>query len=160
MSSEPSAHSNDLLTVREVVARTGVAPSALRFYEAQGLITAERNRGNQRLFRRHMLRRISLILAARRLGIPLADVAEIFTTLPADEPPSHRDWVRVSRVWKRQLEDRRLYLMNLERQLTACIGCGCLSMKLCDLLNPDDRLRTHGQGPVRLHESSHHNDPA
>jgi MerR family redox-sensitive transcriptional activator SoxR len=68
-----------------------------------------------------MLRRISLSLAARRLGIPLADVAEIFTTLPADEPPSHRDWVRVSRVWKRQLEDRRRYIMNLERQLTACI---------------------------------------
>jgi MerR family transcriptional regulator, redox-sensitive transcriptional activator SoxR len=159
VSSEPFAHPNDLLTVGEVVARTGVAPSALRFYEAQGLITAERNRGNQRLYRRHMLRRIALILAARRLGIPLADVAQIFTTLPADQPPSHRDWVRVSRMWKRQLEDRRRYLMNLERQLTACIGCGCLSMKLCGLLNPDDRLATRGQGPVRLHESSQRNGP-
>jgi MerR family redox-sensitive transcriptional activator SoxR len=160
VSSEPFAHPNDLLAIGEVVARTGVAPSALRFYEAQGLITAERSRGNQRLYRRHMLRRISLLLAARRLGIPLADIAEIFTTLPADEAPSHRDWVRVSRVWKRRLEDRRRYLMNLEQQLTACIGCGCLSMKLCDLLNPDDRLRTRGQGPVRLNEAGDPNDPA
>ncbi|GAA1499796.1 redox-sensitive transcriptional activator SoxR [Dactylosporangium maewongense] len=147
-----SAQPKDLLTVGEVTARTGVAASALRFYEAEGLITAERNRGNQRLYRRHMLRRISLILAARRLGIPLADVAQIFTTLPADEAPSHRDWVRVSRVWKRELEDRRRYIVNLERQLTACIGCGCLSMRSCDLLNPDDRLGTRGQGPVRLDE--------
>lgn len=147
---EPIAHPKDLLTVGEVAARTGVAPSALRFYEAEGLITAERSGGNQRLYRRHMLRRISLILAARRLGIPLADVADIFTTLPADEAPSHRDWMRVSRVWKRELEDRRRYIMNLERQLTACIGCGCLSMRSCDLLNPDDRLGTRGQGPVRL----------
>ncbi|MET7393815.1 redox-sensitive transcriptional activator SoxR [Dactylosporangium sp. NPDC005572] len=160
MSSEPIAHPKDLLTVGEVTARTGVAPSALRFYEAEGLITAERSRGNQRLYRRHMLRRISLILAARRLGIPLVDVAEIFTTLPADEAPSHRDWVRVSRLWKRQLEDRRRYIMNLERQLTACIGCGCLSMRSCDLLNPDDRLRTRGVGPVRLDESSGRDDPA
>ncbi|MEU7866875.1 redox-sensitive transcriptional activator SoxR [Dactylosporangium sp. NPDC049140] len=150
MSPEPQ----DLLTVREVTARTGVAPSALRFYEAEGLITAERNGGNQRLYRRHMLRRISLILAARRLGIPLAGVAEIFTTLPADEPPSHRDWVRVSRIWKQELENRRRYIMNLERQLIACIGCGCLSMRSCDLLNPDDRLRTRGQGPVRLQDSA------
>jgi MerR family redox-sensitive transcriptional activator SoxR len=141
---------SDLLTVGEVVARTGVAASALRFYEAEGLITAERNRGNQRLYRRHMLRRISLILAARRLGIPLADVATIFATLPAGEPPSHRDWVRVSRAWKQELEDRRRYLMSLERQLIACIGCGCLSMRSCDLLNPDDQLRTRGVGPVRL----------
>jgi MerR family redox-sensitive transcriptional activator SoxR len=152
VSPEPIAHPKDLLTVREVTARTGVAPSALRFYEAEGLIAAERNRGNQRLYRRHMLRRISLILAARRLGIPLAAVAEIFTTLPADEPPSHRDWVRVSRIWKQELEDRRRYIMNLERQLIACIGCGCLSMRSCDLLNPEDRLGTRGQGPVRLHD--------
>jgi MerR family redox-sensitive transcriptional activator SoxR len=150
VSSEPVAQLKELLTVGEVTARTGVAASALRFYEAEGLITAERNRGNQRLYRRHMLRRISLILAARRLGIPLADVAQIFTTLPADEAPSHHDWVRVSRVWKRELEERRRYIVNLERQLTACIGCGCLSMKLCDLLNPDDRLGMRGQGPVRL----------
>ncbi|MER7278603.1 redox-sensitive transcriptional activator SoxR [Dactylosporangium sp. NPDC000244] len=160
MSTEPIAHPNDLLTVGEVATRTGVAPSALRFYEAEGLITAERTRGNQRLYRRHMLRRIAIILAARRLGISLADVAEIFTTLPADEAPSHREWVRVSRLWKRELEDRRRYIMNLERQLTACIGCGCLSMRLCDLLNPDDRLRARGPGPVRLHEPSGRDDPA
>ncbi|MDI1460756.1 redox-sensitive transcriptional activator SoxR [Catellatospora sp. KI3] len=159
MSSPPLSHPDDLLTVQQVVARTGVMPSALRFYEARGLITAERNSGNQRLYRRYMLRRISLVLAARRLGIPLADVADIFTTLPVDQPPSHQDWVRVSRVWKRQLAERRRFLTNLERQLTACIGCGCLSMKLCDLLNPDDGLRTRGQGPVRLHDEGERNDP-
>ncbi|MEV0134448.1 redox-sensitive transcriptional activator SoxR [Dactylosporangium sp. NPDC050688] len=152
MAPEPSAHLKDLLTVGEVTARTGVSASALRFYEAEGLISAERNSSNQRLYRRHMLRRISLVLAARRLGIPLAEVAVVFTTLPADGPPSHRDWVRLSRVWKSELEERRLYIMNLERQLTACIGCGCLSMRSCDLLNPDDRLGTRGTGPVRLSE--------
>lgn len=153
MAPEPSTQLKDLLTVGEVTARTGVSASALRFYEAEGLISAERNSNNQRLYRRHMLRRISLILAARRLGIPLAEVAVVFTTLPANSPPSHRDWVRVSRVWKSELEERRRYIMNLERQLTACIGCGCLSMRSCDLLNPDDRLGTRGPGPVRLSES-------
>ncbi len=152
MAPEPSTPLKDLLTVGEVTARTGVSASALRFYEAEGLISAERNSSNQRLYRRHMLRRISLILAARRLGIPLAEVAVVFTTLPTDGPPSHRDWVRLSRVWKSELEERRLYIMNLERQLTACIGCGCLSMRSCDLLNPDDRLGIRGTGPVRLSE--------
>jgi MerR family redox-sensitive transcriptional activator SoxR len=137
----------------EVIARTGVAASALRFYESQGLIAAERGSRQQRLYRRHMLRRISLILVAKRLGIPLADVAVVFATLPADHPPTHADWQRVSRAWKRELEHRRLYLEALEHELLGCIGCGCLSMKACGLLNPDDDLAVRGPGPVRLDQA-------
>jgi MerR family transcriptional regulator, redox-sensitive transcriptional activator SoxR len=141
---------HDLLTVGEVTARTGVAPSALHFYEGKGLIAAERSGGNQRLYRRHMLRRISLILVAKRLGIPLGDVARVFATLPADEVPTHEDWQRLSRVWKRELEERRRYIERLEHDLVGCIGCGCLSMRACGLLNPGDGLGELGSGPVRL----------
>ncbi|MEH1168519.1 redox-sensitive transcriptional activator SoxR [Micromonospora sp. CPCC 205539] len=148
------ASPDDLLTLGEVIARTGVAASALRFYESKGLIFAERNEGNQRLYRRHMLRRISLILVAKRLGIHLADVAGIFVTLPTDRAPSHEDWERVSRSWKQDLEHRRRYVENLEHQLIGCIGCGCLSMRACGLLNPDDDLGKRGPGPVRLDEAS------
>ncbi|GAA2466456.1 redox-sensitive transcriptional activator SoxR [Winogradskya humida] len=144
----------DRLTVGEVMHRTGVSASALRFYESKGLITAERNGGNQRLYRRHMLRRISLILVAKRLGIHLTSVAEIFATLPADSAPTQEEWQRVSRAWKGELEGRRRYIENLEHQLTSCIGCGCLSMRSCALMNPEDGLARRGQGPVRLEEAS------
>ncbi|MCF6468435.1 redox-sensitive transcriptional activator SoxR [Nonomuraea sp. MG754425] len=140
----------DHLTIGEIVRRTGVPASALHFYERKGLIFSERDSGNQRVFSRHMLRRISLIIVAKRLHIPLSDVAEVFATLPADHAPTHADWQRVSRVWKRRLEERRRAIETLEHELTGCIGCGCLSMKACLLLNPDDALRDHGPGPVRL----------
>lgn len=97
-----------------------------------------------------MLRRISLILVAKRLGIPLADVATVFDHLPHDRAPTHRDWQRVSRGWRVQLQRRRRQLESLEHELTGCIGCGCLSMKACLLLNPDDTLGTQGPGPVRI----------
>ncbi|MEV0679264.1 redox-sensitive transcriptional activator SoxR [Actinosynnema sp. NPDC050436] len=145
-------HPNDHLTIAEVSRRTGVSASALHFYERKGLILAARDTGNRRLFSRHMLRRISLIIVAKRLGIPLADVAEVFARLPTDQAPTHDDWQRVSRTWKRQLEERRRVLENLEHELTGCIGCGCLSMKACLLLNPDDALRDEGPGPVRLRD--------
>lgn len=148
------ASPEDRLTLGEVVARTGVSPSALYFYEREGLIFTERSAGNQRLYRRYMLRRVSLILVAKRLGIRLADVAAIFATLPSDRAPSHPDWERVSRSWKRELEGRRRYIENLEHQLVGCIGCGCLSMRACGLLNPGDGLGRLGQGPVRLDEAS------
>jgi MerR family transcriptional regulator, redox-sensitive transcriptional activator SoxR len=140
----------DHLTVGEVIRRTGVSASALHFYERKGLIFSERNSSNQRLYPRHMLRRISLIIVAKRLGIPLSDVAAVFTTLPGDRAPAHEDWQRVSLVWKRQLEERRRAIESLEHELTGCIGCGCLSMKACLLLNPDDTLSPQGPGPVRL----------
>ncbi|WP_414942852.1 redox-sensitive transcriptional activator SoxR [Amycolatopsis sp. cmx-11-51] len=148
------ASPEDHLTIGEVIHRTGVPASALHFYERKGLIFSERTGNNQRIFSRHMLRRISLILVAKRLRIPLTDVAEVFVGLPADRAPTHQDWQRVSRRWKRQLEERRRALESLEHELTGCIGCGCLSMKACLLLNPDDALQGRGPGPVRLQQPS------
>ncbi|MEF3405068.1 redox-sensitive transcriptional activator SoxR [Agromyces sp. CCNWLW203] len=143
---------DELLTVGEMSRRTGVAPSALRFYEDLGLIASHRTGGNQRRYPRHMLRRVSLISVAKRLGIPLSDVQTAFENVPLDTTPSHEDWQAASRRWKRQLELRRLGIERLERELTGCIGCGCLSMKACRLLNPDDELGEQGSGPQRLPE--------
>ncbi|GIG68467.1 redox-sensitive transcriptional activator SoxR [Phytomonospora endophytica] len=144
---------DDHLTIREVVRRSGVPASALHFYERKGLVSSERGPGNQRVYSRHMLRRISLIIVAKRLGIPLADVAEVFAPLPADRAPTQDEWRTLSRDWKLRLEERRHAIERLERELTGCIGCGCLSMKACLLLNPDDALGDQGPGPVRLQES-------
>ncbi|MDA4893730.1 MULTISPECIES: redox-sensitive transcriptional activator SoxR [Microbacterium] len=140
----------ELLTIGEMSARTGVAVSALRYYEDLGLIASVRTAGNQRRFARHMLRRVSLIAVAKNLGIPLTDVQEAFAAVPLDRTPSHEDWQRASRAWKRQLEERRRRLERLEHELTGCIGCGCLSMKACALLNPGDALAALGAGPRRL----------
>ena len=141
---------DELLSVGEMSRRTGIAASALRFYEELGLIASLRTGGNQRRYPRHMLRRVSLISVAKRLGIPLTDVQAVFETVPLDTTPSHADWQRASRRWKKQLEERRLGIERLERELTGCIGCGCLSMKACGLLNPDDALGDDGVGPRRL----------
>lgn len=138
------------LAIGEVIRRTGVSASALHFYERKGLIVSSRDGCNQRLYARHMLRRISLIIVAKRLGVPLSDLAAVFTGLPQDHAPTHEDWQRMSRAWKRELEARRRILADLEHELTGCIGCGCLSMKACALLNPDDALQKEGPGPVRL----------
>ncbi|WP_268768113.1 MULTISPECIES: redox-sensitive transcriptional activator SoxR [unclassified Microbacterium] len=140
------------LTIGEMSRRTGVAPSALHFYESLGLIASTRTAGNQRRYARHMLRRVSLVTVAKRLGIPLSDVQEAFADVPLTQTPSHDDWQRASRRWKRELEKRREGIERLERELTGCIGCGCLSMKACGLLNPDDELGTHGAGPQRLQD--------
>jgi MerR family redox-sensitive transcriptional activator SoxR len=143
----------DHLAIGEIVRRTGVPASALHFYERRGLIRAERSSSGERRYQRHMLRRVSLIIVAKRLGIPLADVAEVFAALPDDHAPTHEDWQRVSRAWKRRLEERRRAIERLEQELTGCIGCGCLSMKACLLLNPDDALGERGPGPVRLQQA-------
>ena len=141
---------DELLSVGEMSRRTGIAASALRFYEELGLIASLRTGGNQRRYPRHMLRRVSLISVAKRLGIPLTDVQAVFETVPLDTTPSHADWQRASRRWKKQLEERRLGIERLERELTGCIGCGCLSMKACGLLTPDDALGDEGAGARRL----------
>ncbi|MBF4551421.1 redox-sensitive transcriptional activator SoxR [Pseudoclavibacter sp. RFBJ3] len=133
-----------------MVRRTGVAASALRFYEELELIAAVRTAGNQRRYARHMIRRVSLISVAKRLGIPLSDVQDAFADLPSDATPSQEDWQRASRRWKRTLEERRRGIERLEHELMGCIGCGCLSMKACGLLNPDDALAGGGAGPRRL----------
>jgi MerR family redox-sensitive transcriptional activator SoxR len=139
-----------LLTIGEVSRRTGVAVSALHYYERLGLITSTRTSGNQRRYRRHMLRRITLITVGKRLGVPLSDVQASLRTVPLDSTPSHADWQRASREWKKGLEERRRAIEQLEHELTGCIGCGCLSMKACWLLNPEDALGDEGAGARRL----------
>ncbi|MEZ0050478.1 MerR family redox-sensitive transcriptional activator SoxR [Mycobacterium sp. MAA66] len=140
----------DMLTVGEVAHRAGIAPSAVRFYEEHGLISSVRTAGNQRRYARHVLRRLSIVLAARRFGIPLAEVATTFETLPSDHMPSKRDWIRISRIWHAQLAARRREIERLEEELTGCIGCGCLSLKTCRVFNPGDQLSEQGPGPRRL----------
>ena len=137
----------DWLSIGEMSARTGAAVSALRFYEELGLIASERDDRNQRRYPRHMLRRVALISVAKRIGISLQDLREAFTDVPLDRPPSHQEWQRASRGWKRQLEERRLTIERLEAELTGCIGCGCLTMKACALLNPGERTRRGRCGP-------------
>ncbi|MGW9113454.1 redox-sensitive transcriptional activator SoxR [Microbacterium sp. NPDC055683] len=137
-----------MLTVGEVSRRTGVAVSALHYYERLGLIASSRTAGNQRRYRRHMIRRVTLISVAKRLGIPLADVGAALRDVPLDRTPTQADWQRASGEWKRVLERRRQAIERLEHALTGCIGCGCLSMTACRLLNPDDALG--GVGARRL----------
>ena len=147
-----AADPDELLSIGEMSARTGVAASALRYYEDLGLIGSARTSGNQRRFARHMLRRVSLISVARNLGISLEDVREAFSSVPLDRTPTNADWQRASRAWKRTLEERRRRLERLEHELTGCIGCGCLSMKACPVLNPGDALASTGSGARRLEE--------
>jgi MerR family redox-sensitive transcriptional activator SoxR len=145
---------DDLLSIGEMSRRTGVAVSALRYYESLGLIVSVRTEGNHRRFARHKLRRVSLISVARNLGVSLESVQDVFDTVPLDRTPSHEDWQRASRAWKKQLEERRHRLERLEHELTGCIGCGCLSMKACPVLNPGDALASTGAGARRLEDYS------
>jgi MerR family redox-sensitive transcriptional activator SoxR len=137
---------SDDLTIGEVAARSGVAPSALRFYEAEGLIGARRTDGNQRRYDRSMLRRIAFIQAGRAAGIPLERVHAALETLPKDRSPNARDWQRLSRSWRADLDRRITTLQGLRTRLTTCIGCGCLSLTKCALLNPDDEASAKGPG--------------
>ncbi|MBS3182258.1 redox-sensitive transcriptional activator SoxR [Leucobacter manosquensis] len=151
--SEPVTRApTDLLSVGEVAARTGVAVSALHFYEREGLISSVRTAGNQRRYARHVLRRIAIIRVAARMGVPLAEVAEELASLPADRMPSRRDWERISEHWRGKLEARRLEIERMERELTGCIGCGCLSLGTCRVFNPGDALSVDGPGPRLLPE--------
>ncbi len=134
-------------TVGEVAARSGLAVSALHFYEAKGLIRSERNSGNQRRYTRDVLRRVSLIKVAQRVGIPLAEIREALDRLPDDEIPTKSDWTRMSRAWRAALDARIERLTRLRNQLDTCIGCGCLSIKDCPLRNPMDALGREGAGP-------------
>lgn len=141
---------SDFLTVGEIAARSGVAVSALHFYEAQGLIHSIRSAGNQRRFPRGMLRRIAVIKVAQRTGVPLAEIKRALDALPAGRPLSGKDWERLSRQWRADLDARIQALTALRDQLGECIGCGCLSMKTCPLRNPSDRLSVRGPGPHLL----------
>lgn len=150
----------DLLTIGEVAERVGIATSAVRFYEQQGLISSVRTAGNQRRYPRHVLRRLSIINYAKRLGIPLAEVATVFEQLPADRMPAKRDWTRISQRWTALLDERRSRIESLQSELSACIGCGCLSLNTCNALNPGDVLAAQGVGPVRLEPGAEALPPA
>jgi MerR family transcriptional regulator, redox-sensitive transcriptional activator SoxR len=138
------------LTPGEMSVRSGVAVSALHFYEREGLIVSKRTGGNQRRYARETLRRVAFIRMSQRLGIPLARVREALATLPNDRVPTSKDWARLSAGWRQDLDDRILHLQRLRDNLTGCIGCGCLSLKTCALSNPGDVLAVEGPGAARL----------
>ena len=140
------------LTVCQVAERSGVAVSTLHFYETKGLIHSQRNAGNQRRYRRDVLRRVALIKVAQRLGIPLVDIGVALSTLPCDHIPTAADWQQLSAQWQRDLDARIEQMTRLRDQLTGCIGCGCLSMQDCPLRNPSDELGAQGAG-ARLLET-------
>ncbi|RYE82002.1 MAG: redox-sensitive transcriptional activator SoxR, partial [Myxococcales bacterium] len=134
------------LSVGEVAARSGVAVSALHFYEAEGLIESRRTAGNQRRYRREVLRRVAVIKAAQRLGLPLATIRQALDELPRRRTPTEQDWARLSQAWRAELDDRIARLTRLRDQLEGCIGCGCLSLASCPLRNPCDRMGELGAG--------------
>jgi MerR family redox-sensitive transcriptional activator SoxR len=138
------------LSVGEVAARSGVAVSAIHFYEAKGLIRSRRNQGNQRRYAREVLRLVAVIKVAQRIGIPLAMIRDALATLPHGRTPTAADWRKLSANWKRGLDERIEKMMQLRDSLTGCIGCGCLSLKVCPLRNPRDRLGEEGPGPRLL----------
>jgi len=138
------------LSVGEVAARSGVAVSALRFYEAQGLIKSVRSAGNQRRYPREVLRVVSVIKVAQRVGIPLAEIRQALAALPDGRTPTAADWRHMSLKWKAKLDERITRLTRLRDRLDGCIGCGCLSIRACWLRNPLDELAEEGAGPRLL----------
>ncbi|MDT4916654.1 MAG: MerR family transcriptional regulator, redox-sensitive transcriptional activator SoxR [Pseudonocardiales bacterium] len=140
----------DLLTVSDVAERSGFAPSALRFYERIGLVHATRTTGNQRRYERSVLRRLAFIRAARNVGLSLDEAAAALATLPDGRPPTRADWARLSRGWRRRLDDQIGALQRLRDGLDSCIGCGCLSLKTCAVQNPADVAQVRGPGAAYL----------
>jgi MerR family redox-sensitive transcriptional activator SoxR len=134
------------MSIGEVASRSGVAPSALRFYETEGLIASRRTSGNQRRYERATLRRVAFVQAGKAAGVPLAEINDALATLPEDRVPTRRDWERLSRRWRDDLDRRIAMLEALRGRLTTCIGCGCLSIDRCSLLNPDDEAGLLGAG--------------
>ncbi len=138
------------LSVGDVAARSGLAVSAIHFYEKRGLIKSTRTGGNQRRYAREVLRRVAVIKVAQRLGVPLAAIAKALATLPRGRTPTAGDWRKLSRVWRESLDERIETLTHLRDNLSGCIGCGCLSLKVCPLRNPGDALADEGCGPRLL----------
>jgi MerR family redox-sensitive transcriptional activator SoxR len=140
----------DLLTIGELSARSGVAPSALRYYERLGLIWSTRTGGNQRRYERPMLRRVAFIRVSAQVGISLEEISAALADLPAGRTPTKADWARLSRMWRSRLDEQIKMMERLRDRLDGCVGCGCLSLKTCTLYNRDDELARQGPGPVRL----------
>lgn len=137
----------DLLTISEVSRRSGVAASALRFYEEKGLIRSERAGSGHRRYARAVLRRIGFIVFAQKIGLSLEEIGAELAQLPASRTPDRSDWARISSRWTRRVDERIAELERLRNSLTACIGCGCLSLTECRLSNPADRAGRLGPGP-------------
>lgn len=146
-------HATDLLTIGQLAARSGVAPSALRYYEDQGLIRATRTSGNQRRYQRSTLRRIAFVKSAQRVGLTLEEIAEALRQLPDDRTPTRADWGRLSREWRPRLDAQIERLERLRDRLDSCIGCGCLSLERCALSNPEDVVARRGPGAAYLEPS-------
>ena len=147
---------SDGMAIGELSRRSGVSQSALRFYERKGLIRAERTDGNQRRYAGVTLRRVALIQAGKAAGIPLERIGDALDTLPEQRSPTKRDWERLSSSWRRELDERIATLEAIRTRLTTCIGCGCLSLKTCGLLNPGDEAASLGGGAHYLRRVSPH----
>jgi MerR family transcriptional regulator, redox-sensitive transcriptional activator SoxR len=139
--------SRELLAIGEVARRSGVAASALRFYEERGLIESVRSGPGHRRYPRSVLRRIAFIVFAQRVGLTLEEITAELQRLPSDRAPTRRDWARLSSGWSARIDERIAELNRLKVGLTECIGCGCLSLDRCRMANPDDRAGTRGPGP-------------
>ncbi|WFE22558.1 redox-sensitive transcriptional activator SoxR [Solwaraspora sp. WMMD937] len=135
------------LTIGDLAARSGVAPSALRYYERIGLVRSGRTGGNQRRYDRSELRRVAFIRIAQQIGVPLDEIRQALDELPESRTPTKADWARLSQRWQARLDERIALLTRLRDDLTGCIGCGCLSLRSCTLYNPADRLAATGPGP-------------
>jgi MerR family transcriptional regulator, redox-sensitive transcriptional activator SoxR len=138
---------SDVLTIGEIARRSGVASSALRFYEQRGLITSQRAGSGHRRYPRAVLRRIAFIVFAQRIGLTLEEIGAELAKLPPHRAPSRQDWSRLSATWRSRIDDRIAELERLKRGLEECIGCGCLSLDRCHLANPGDRAASFGSGP-------------
>jgi MerR family transcriptional regulator, redox-sensitive transcriptional activator SoxR len=136
----------DELTIGQVATRSGVAPSALRYYEEQGLIRADRTPGGARRYARSVLRRLAFVRAAQNVGLSLTEIRDALATLPEGRPPTARDWARLSVGWRDRLDEQIAALERLRDGLTSCIGCGCLSLTRCRLSNPGDIAAQDGAG--------------
>ena len=140
----------ELLAIGEVAERSGVETSALRYYESIGLIHSTRTSGGQRRFHRDVLRRIAFVRAAQKVGLSLDEITAALATLPDGRTPTANDWARLSRHWRSRLDEQIALLQLLREDLTSCIGCGCLTFRVCRLYNPDDAAAALGSGPRYL----------
>lgn len=141
---------DDYLTIGQLAERSGVATSALRFYESKGLIASIRTNGNQRRYLPAMLRRIAIIQIAQSVGFTLEEIIHELSGLPMNTTAGKRDWDKVARKWQKDLDRKIARIQSLKENISSCIGCGCLSMKKCHLLNPEDELHEKGQGAQRI----------
>ncbi|MFP6808079.1 MAG: redox-sensitive transcriptional activator SoxR [Pseudomonadales bacterium] len=141
---------SDLLSIGKLAERVGITVSAIRFYESRGLIKSNRNRGGQRRFRRSDVRRLSFVLIAQQLGFSIKEIAACLEGLPLNRTPTKADWTSISQSFRKELDRRIATMVLLREKLDGCIGCGCLSLKNCQIYNKDDRASIHGAGPRYL----------